>query len=118
VTLEIYGDATALVCSAEGPALDVAGATDLVGEALSCGAEWVCIPASRLDPTFFRLRTGVAGEIAQKFANYRLRVAIVGDIGAAVAASSAFRDYVTETNRGRDLWFVPTAAEFVKRLTS
>jgi hypothetical protein len=42
----------------------------------------------------------------QKFVNYGVRLAIVGDISAHVAASTPFRDLVYESNRGRQVWFV------------
>ena len=57
-------------------------ATDIVGEAFGEGADLVVIPAARLAPEFFRLGSGFAGTVLQKFTNYRLRVAIVGDISA------------------------------------
>jgi hypothetical protein len=100
-----------------GPILDVVGATDLIGEAFGVDADWVTIPVSRLGEDFFTLRTRVAGEIAQKFANYRINLAIIGDISTYVAASDALRDFVHETNRGRALWFVPTEADFQARLS-
>jgi hypothetical protein len=117
-TVLTHGGYTVLTWASEGPALGIDNVTDLIGSAFGESADWVCVPVSRLDPAFFQLRTGVAGEIVQKFANYRLRLAIVGDIGTEIAASPAFRDFVREANRGRDLWFVPTEAEFVQRLTT
>lgn len=86
-------------------------ATDLIGEAKHAGAETVVIPVERLDEDFFRLRTGVAGEFVQKFVTYGMRLAIVGDISAYAAESSALRDFVYEANRGRDLWFVANREE-------
>ncbi|MCA2212759.1 DUF4180 domain-containing protein [Jidongwangia harbinensis] len=95
-----------LLCGADGP--PVAGtqdALDLIGAAFS-RADVVALPAGRLDERFFRLRSGLAGEIMQKFVNYRIRLAIVGDISAYVADSTALRDLVTESNRGQQIWFV------------
>lgn len=95
-----------LVCAGDGP--PVAGpqdALDLIGAAY-LQADVVAVPAHRFDERFFTLRTGVAGEIMQKFVNYGVRLAVVGDISAQVAASSALRDLVYESNRGRHVWFV------------
>jgi hypothetical protein len=95
-----------LVCSDEGPA--IAGsqdALDVIGAAFS-RAEVVAVPAHRFDERFFDLRSGLAGEVMQKFVNYRMRLAVVGDISAHVAASTALRDLVYESNRGRHIWFV------------
>lgn len=102
-----------LVVPSDGPAL---GPTDLVAQALGEQADLICLPASRLADGFFDLRTGVAGEYAQKFVNYRLRVAIVGDISGHLERSEALRAFVTESNRGRQLWFAPNQAEVDDRL--
>lgn len=98
-----------LVCDAAGPAIrGEADCDDLIGAALGGRAELVVLPAGRLTDDFFTLRTGVAGGILQKFVNYRLVLAITGDISAKVAASDALRDFVYEANRGRHTWFVAT----------
>lgn len=91
-------------------------AIELIGEAGRCGASLVVIPAERLDDDFFRLRTGIAGAMVQKFVTYRLRLAIVGDISRNLMESSALRDFVREANRGADVWFVASREELEKRL--
>ncbi|GAA1817271.1 DUF4180 domain-containing protein [Planosporangium flavigriseum] len=116
IVMELHG-MPVLVCAAEGPKLaDEAAALDLIGEAMYAGAQWVSVPVERVAEDFFLLRTGLAGEIAQKFVNYRLCLTIVGDISHHVASSTALRDFVFETNRGRQLWFVTTPDEFAERL--
>ncbi|MCX7585444.1 DUF4180 domain-containing protein [Phenylobacterium sp. 58.2.17] len=85
-------------------------ASDIIGDAFSAQAQIVAIPAARLSPDFLRLSTGLAGEVLQKFVNYGLRVAIVGDVSAAAAASAPLRDFIGESNRGRHVWFVPDLA--------
>lgn len=106
-----------LACAPDGPVLrgdrDV---VDLIAAALQHGADLVLVPAGRLTDEFFTLRTGLAGEIVQKFVNYRLRLAIVGDISRHVAGSSALRDFVSEANRGNQVWFVGTAQDLDQRL--
>ncbi|SCL21101.1 protein of unknown function [Micromonospora rhizosphaerae] len=104
-------------CPAEGaPLRDGADALEVVGAALGAGAELVVLPVERLTGDFFRLRSGVAGEIAQKFVNYRLRLAVVGDIAGHLADSAPLRDFVRESNRGRQLWFLASPAELDERL--
>ena len=76
----------------------------------------VAIPAERLDDRFYQLSTGVAGEIMQKFVNYRIRLAVVGDISTHVAGSGALRDLVRETNKGNHVWFVNDLQELDGRL--
>ena len=106
-----------LRCAPEGPALDgESAALDLVGDALGQDAELVAVPAGRVAEDFFRLRSGVAGAVAQKFVQYRLRLAVVGDISRHLAESSALRDFVYESNQGRGLWFVADDGELSDRL--
>ena len=91
-------------------------AADLIGDAWAHRAEVVAVPVERLDPDFFDLSTGVAGEITQKLVNYRLRLAVVGDIAERVEASTSLRDYVWESNRGAHVWFVPDDAALDAKL--
>lgn len=106
-TVQERGGVPVLVCAADGPAIGTPqDALDLIGAAMGGQADVVAIPAERLDDAFFRLRTGVAGEIMQKFVNYRVRLAVVGDVTERAGDSSAFRDLVRESNRGRQMWFV------------
>jgi hypothetical protein len=72
-------------------------------------------PAQRLTDDFFKLSSGVAGDIVQKFVNYRRRVVIVGDISRHVAGSSALRDFVYEANRDDHIWFVATLEGLERR---
>jgi uncharacterized protein DUF4180 len=106
-----------LMVEAVGPAIrDAAGGRALVEEAMNHGARVVVVPAERLDPEFFRLRSGIAGDVVQKVLNYRLKFVVVGDISAHVAASEALRDFVIECNRGRDIFFLPDVAALEERL--
>jgi hypothetical protein len=105
-------------CDAEGPPVDGdRAAMDLIADAMGHGAELVALPVERLPDEFFSLRTGLAGTVAQKFVNYRMRLAVVGDIADHVDRSSALRDFVRETNRGTQLWFVASMAELRERLS-
>jgi hypothetical protein len=100
-----------LICGDDGPTIATPqDALDLIGAAFS-RASVVAVPAGRLDERFFRLRTGLAGEIMQKFVTYRVRLAVVGDISARVRASTALRDLVDESNRGDHVWFVADLGE-------
>jgi hypothetical protein len=104
-------------CAVEGPGVrDERDATDLIATAWENRAAMVVIPVERLENRFFDLGTGVAGGIIQSFANYRMRVAILGDISARMARSTALLDLVREANRGDQLWFVATRQELAQRL--
>lgn len=104
-------------CADEGPRLrNSDDAVAVNGDAMAQGAALTIIPVARLDPGFFQLRTGLAGEVAQKFVNYRQRLAIVGNIAALASRSATLRDFIYETNRGGALWFLATRDEVAERL--
>ena len=110
-------DARVFHVAADGPAIRTGGdALGLIYDERAQSADWIAVPVTRLDPAFFDLRTGVAGELVQKFANYGQRLAVVGDIGAYLGVSGALRDFVGEANRGRHVWFVADEAELEARL--
>lgn len=93
-----------------------ADANDFISDAWSNEADVLAIPVERLGPDFLKLSTGVAGEVFQKFVNYGLGCAIVGDITQALEGSGALRDFVRETNKGKSIWFVQDFTELDVRL--
>ncbi|MFD4577686.1 DUF4180 domain-containing protein [Streptomyces sp. NPDC058417] len=116
-TLRTVHGTRVLTCPSDGPALDgESAALDLIGDAFGRDAQLVTVPAERVGAEFFRLRSGVAGAVVQKFANYRLRLAVLGDISAHLEASSALRDFVRESNRGHQLWFLTDERDLDDRL--
>jgi Domain of unknown function (DUF4180) len=106
-----------LEVDAEGPALrGERDAVTLIGDALSVQADVVVVPISRFADEFFNLETRVAGDMVQKFVNYGIRLAIVGDISARTAQSKSLHDFVYESNRGNRIWFVASKDELNARL--
>jgi hypothetical protein len=104
---------------AEGPTLDNDRAVmDLIGEAMANSAGLVVIPAGRFFPDFFQLRTRLAGGLLQKFVNYRLRLAIVGDLSRAMSESEALQAFISESNRGAQIWFLSSTDELRQKLTT
>jgi hypothetical protein len=85
---------------------------------MSIGYEHSChniaIYKSAIAENFFKLSTGVAGEIAQKIVNYRYRLAIIGDFSDY--SSKSLQDYIYECNKGGHLYFVSDENEAVKKL--
>ncbi|MBM7439627.1 DUF4180 domain-containing protein [Streptomyces sp. HB132] len=116
-TLQTVHDVPVLMCPSEGETIHgEREALDLIGDAGYQGARWVVVPAERLGESFFRLETRVAGDIVQKFANYRLGLVVLGDVSRHTEGSSALRDFVRECNRGNQTWFVPDTEELGERL--
>jgi hypothetical protein len=53
---------------------------------------------------FFKLSSGIAGEILQKFINYHTKLAIIGDFSKYT--SQPLHDFIYECNSGNDIFFV------------
>jgi hypothetical protein len=53
---------------------------------------------------FFDLNTGILGEILQKFTNYKVRLAIIGDFEKF--KSKSLRDFIYESNKNGEYLFV------------
>jgi hypothetical protein len=92
-------------------------AVDLVGDAFGEHADIVVVPADRVAPDFYALSTRVAGDVVRKFAMYQVRLVVLGDVTEHLEASDAFRAFVHEINRGKDIWFVADEAELAAKLT-
>lgn len=92
----------------------VSEALDLLSEVFSNGCERVIISKEMLTGDFFSLRTGLAGEILQKFSNYNIRLAIVGDF--SIITSKSLSAFIYESNRGRQVFFKETLEEAVSAL--
>jgi hypothetical protein len=117
VRIEDLRGTPVLVVDGDGPTIGVRQLGDLLSAAFEGGAATVAIDARRLDPAFFDLRSGVAGEMVQRFANYRLRLAVAGELPAEARESRSFRGFVVEGSRGDGPWFVASLAELADRLS-
>lgn len=107
-----------LLCAKEGPLLAAAAdANDFLSEASAADVDLLAVPVERLGQDFLKLSTGVAGEVFQKFVNYRRKCAFVGDISSQLEGSRALRDFVRETNKGNSIWFVPDLDQLRAKLT-
>ena len=74
----------------------------------------IAIHKAAVGEDFFRLSTGLAGEVAQKFVNYGFRLAVIGDFSGYT--SKSLRDYMYECNKGRHLYFVKDEGEAIEKL--
>lgn len=76
---------------------------DVMGFFREAGAYLLLIGEGALHPDFFDLSTGLAGEISLKLTTYRVRKAIVIDLGSV--PSQQFREWAGECNRGGEIRF-------------
>lgn len=99
-----------------GPVIDtVQDALDLIANAQYRGASHVILHESGLTPAFFDLTTGLAGEVLQKFTNYRMGLAVVGDFDKFGSAS--LQALIAEANRGAQVAFVPDREAALAKIT-
>lgn len=78
------------------------------------GCHDLIVNKSAIAEAFFDLRTGLAGDILQKFINYQTRLAIVGDFSRYT--SGALKDFIFESNKGQHFYFVFTVEEAIQKL--
>lgn len=104
----VSGDETVIV--------DVQSALDLAMTVkYETGAERIAIDKDAICGDFFILSTGIAGEILQKFMNYHVKVAVYGDYSHYT--SKPLKDFMYESNHGKDFFLVSTREEAVRKLT-
>lgn len=113
------GPVRILHCPAQEGRIASEGDTDsLFSAAWERCAQLVAIDASCLDESFFQLSSGLAGRLVQRFVNYRMPLAILGQLGRHLDASQALTDYVRESNRGNAVWFLDRLTDLESRLSS
>lgn len=113
--LKENGTDIALVSGSGKIIFDVQSALDLVmAVKYETGASKIVIDKKAVAEDFFILSTGMAGEILQKFMNYHVKAAIWGDYSRYT--SKPLKDFIYESNHGKDFFFVATKEEAVKRL--
>ena len=64
---------------------------------------------------FFILSKGLAGEILQKFINYQTKFAIYGDYSKYT--SKPLKDFIYESNNGKDIFLVENEDQAIKMLS-
>ena len=89
-------------------------ALDLMAEASNMGASKIIIRHDNINSDFFDLKTGLAGEILQKFSNYNVKLAIIGDF--SVYPGKSLQDFIRESNRLGRISFVSNREEAVSSL--
>ena len=88
---------------------------DLLGNLYYQGFDKIIVHERNITPDFFDLKTGIAGEILQKFSNYRVRLSIVGDF--AKYPGKSIKDFIFESNKGAHINFVPSVAEALSKFS-
>ena len=114
--IEKNGIACAVVNSNEIVITDAESALDVLKSAkYDIGTKNIVVDKKLITEDFFILSKGLAGEILQKYVNYGGRIAIYGDYSHYT--SKPLKDFIYESNKGKDVFFVTTRDEAVEMLT-
>ena len=114
--IEKNGILCAIVDSDEPLITDAQYALDVLMTAkYDIGTKNIAISKKLVAEDFFILSSGLAGEILQKYINYGGRIAIYGDYSHYT--SKPLHDFIYESNKGKDVFFVGTQEEAIDRLT-
>lgn len=88
---------------------------DLLGKLYYQGFDRIIIYEKNIISDFFNLKNGMAGEVLQKFSNYRVRLVIVGDFSKYT--HNSMRDFIFESNRGKQVNFLSNLSEALALLS-
>ncbi len=88
---------------------------DLLGDAYYQGYDKMILHMKNITSSFFDLKNGLAGEVLQKFSNYRVRLVVVGDFSKF--DSKSLNDFIRESNNGKHINFLQSRDEAIHRLS-
>ncbi len=81
----------------------------LLGDLYYQGFDRILIYDKNIIPEFFDLKTKIAGDILQKFAQYRMGITIIGDFSKY--NSARLNEFIYESNKGNNINFAGTLDE-------
>lgn len=114
--IEKNGVSCAMIENTEKVITNVQSAIDLIVSAdYEVGTKNIIIDKKLVNEDFFVLSTGFAGEVLQKFINYGGRIAVYGDFSHYT--SKPLKDFMYESNKGKDIFFADSKDEAVDMMT-
>jgi hypothetical protein len=90
-------------------------ALDIMANCGYQGADKLIIHEKNIAAGFFDLKTRLAGDILQKFSNYNVSLAVVGDFSKY--ESNSLRDFIYESNKAGRINFVSNVEEAKEKLS-
>ncbi|HEX2934158.1 MAG TPA: DUF4180 domain-containing protein [Bacteroidales bacterium] len=114
-TTNIQGKSIAEIVSEDIVISEVQDALDLMADCRYSGNDGIILYESQILPEFFDLKTGIAGEILQKFSTYDMQLAIIGDFSKYT--SKSLRDFIYESNKTGRINFVGSLEEAREKLS-
>jgi hypothetical protein len=95
---------------------DVQSALDLIATVrYETGCDKMILSKDAVSKEFFDLSTKLAGDVLQKFVNYQMKIAFVGDF--SVYSSRSLKDFISESNRGNVIFFLSDEEEAMEKLS-
>lgn len=114
--IECGGGTAAVVLSDSQVIVDVDSALELLMSAkYEAGTKYIVVDKKLICEKFFVLSSGLAGEILQKYVNYGGKIAIYGDFSHYT--SKPLKDFIYESNKGHDVFFVSAEEDAIAMLT-
>ena len=103
------------IISAEVVIKDIDDTLNLIAESGMLDAGKIIMYEKQITTGFFDLKTNLAGDILQKFSNYRVQLAIIGDFSKY--KSRSFQDFIRECNKGNRIFFIENLGVAIAKLT-
>jgi len=72
-------------------------AIDLIGDLYYQGFDHIVLKENNLNPLFFDLKSQFAGDVLQKFSNYKMGLSIL--VSSLQTDSQALNDFIRESNK-------------------
>ncbi len=96
---------------------DVQSALDLMATVrYETDCDRMILNKSAISEDFFNLSTKLAGDILQKYINYKMKIAIVGDF--SIYNSKSLKDFIYECNNGKDIFFLQDDIQAIEKLST
>jgi hypothetical protein len=89
---------------------------DLLGNLYYQGFDKIILHEQNITPEFFDLKNGIAGEILQKFSNYRVQLVIVSNFDKY--NSKSLSDFIYESNNGKQVNFLSSTELALAKLSN
>ena len=115
-TIKENGIEIAVISSNDIIITDVQSALDFMATVnYEAGCNRMILNKSSICEDFFHLKTQLAGDVLQKFTNYQIKIAIIGDF--SVYSSNSLKDFIYESNKGKSIFFLSNEKQAIEKLS-
>jgi hypothetical protein len=93
---------------------DIDDALNIIAESGALDAGKIILHEYQISSAFFDLKTKLAGEILQKFSNFRIQLALIGYFSKY--KSKSLQDFIRECNKGNNVFFFENLNDAISKL--